>query len=67
MRRKKHKFYEGQLIRVKNTYHVGENIRNKYGYILSLSRMSDEPEYRIIIQGQPDTPYFVFQAEIEAL
>ena len=67
MKKKKHKFYEGQLIRVKNTYHVGENIRNKYGYILSLSRMSDEPEYRIIIQGGPDTPCFVFQAEIEAL
>ena len=67
MKKKKHKFYEGQLIRVKNTYHVGENIRNKYGYILSSSKMDDEPEYRIIIQGEPDMPYFVFQAEIEAL
>lgn len=67
MKKKKHKFYEGQLIRVKNTYHVHESIRKKYGYILSPTSYDDEPEYRIIIQGQPETPYFVFQREIEAL
>lgn len=65
MKKKKHKFQAGQLFRVKNTFHVHESMRKKYGYILALSTNDDEPEYRIIIQGEPESPYYVFQREIE--
>lgn len=65
MKKKKHKFQIGQIIRVKNSYHVGEQLRKKYGYILTLSVVNDEPEYRIVVQGIPEKPYYVFQREIE--
>jgi hypothetical protein len=65
MKKKKHKFQVGQLIRVKNSFYVGERIRKKYGYILQLSVLNDEPEYKVIIQGEPEKPYYVYQKEIE--
>ena len=65
MKKKKHKFQVGQLIRLKNTYHVSEKMRKKYGYILALSTNDSEPEYKVIIQGEPEKTYYTFQREIE--
>jgi|688.fasta_scaffold284800_7 hypothetical protein len=65
MKKKKHKFQVGQLIRVKNSFHVGEKLRKKYGFILQLSVINDEPEYKIIIQGEPEKTHYVYQKEIE--
>jgi hypothetical protein len=67
MKKKKHKFQVGQLVRVKNTFNVAREIRNKYGYILALSINVDEPEYKIIIQGIPEDFYYVFQRQFEII
>lgn len=68
MKKKKHKFHVGQLIRLRNSAYVSEKMRKKYGYIAGLVDtifMHGQLEYKVIIQGEPQKTYYTFEREIE--
>jgi hypothetical protein len=66
--KRKHKYPEGQIVRILKSPYVTERVRGKYAYITSHvvgAYTYGEPEYYIIIQGYPDSKCRVFQEEIK--
>lgn len=69
-RRRKHKYQIGQVVQILNSPYVYEPIRGRLCYItlqLNHTYHINEPEYEVIIQGQPDLPCRIFQKELKAI
>ena len=70
MKRRKHKYQEGQVVKILNSQDVLKKHHGKYGIILSLvpSGYYDtsivEPEYRVVMQGEPHDVYIIYQKEM---
>jgi hypothetical protein len=70
MRKKKHKYQQGQVVKILVSPDILKKHHGKYGIILSLvpSGYYDtsivEPEYRVMIQGEPHDVYIIYQKEM---
>lgn len=70
MKKRKHKYQEGQVVKILASSDILKKHHGKYGIILSLvpSGYYDasivEPEYRVVMQGEPHDVYIIYQKEM---
>lgn len=70
MKRRKHKYQEGQVVKILNSQDVLKKHHNRYGVILSQVQSGYydvsivEPEYRVMMQGEPGEVYIIYQKEM---
>ena len=70
MKKRKHKYQEGQVVKILASSDILKKHHNRYGVILSQVQFGYydvsivEPEYRVVMQGQPHDVYIIYQKEM---
>lgn len=64
-RNRKHKYQIGQVVQIKASPYVWKGHHSRFGYIVQLKLNYNEPEYILVLQGEPNSKYGFFQKEIK--